>query len=383
MLSRSGREFAKPADPVPKKRKNESSPASVSSKPVTRRDTDFWLIGQPSPSITGSKLPDCRQVMKYFLFLRHDPENIKNKISNDEIAYAAVDSVITFWNMARIKTKYRHNCMQDVMNLWGQWDAVAKNKVRPTDPGEKRANFMNKLNTLFDIGAPDAMDEIMKNRLLSAEKKNDDVQFYIDQMGARKATMNVHNKVFETKAKFKIACMRRSQSLSQIQGQREEEVRYTLEAEARGDTEASESSDDVDESSLEPDFDSDFEGCSKSKQKDFVKVLLPRKIMQCEAITTAADRLKLSDNQTTMIIAAVLKAGGSDLQDFDISCSTSRRSRIANRHKIAETTINEVRQTPPRFGALHWDGKLVSDMLGVARDSWPSRGSESRAPCSS
>ena len=206
MLTRSGREFVPPVDEPPEKRKNPSSSAasaSGSSRPVTRKTTEFWLIGQPSPSITGSKLPNCRQTIKYFLFLRHDPENIKNRVSNDEIAYAVADAVIIFWNMARIKTKYRQNCMLDVMNLWQEWDKIAKNKARPTDPGAKRLNFTTKLDTLFDIGAPDAIDDIMKNRLLSTEKKNDDVQFYLDQRGARKATMNGNDKVFETIAKAK------------------------------------------------------------------------------------------------------------------------------------------------------------------------------------
>ena len=37
-------------------------------RPVTRKLTDFWLIGHPSTSVNGAKLPDCRQIMKYVLF---------------------------------------------------------------------------------------------------------------------------------------------------------------------------------------------------------------------------------------------------------------------------------------------------------------------------
>ena len=37
------------------------------SRPTTRTLTDFWLVGHPSASITGAKLPDCRQVIKYFM----------------------------------------------------------------------------------------------------------------------------------------------------------------------------------------------------------------------------------------------------------------------------------------------------------------------------
>ena len=98
-----------------------------SSRPVTRKLTNFWLIGHPSASITGSKLPDRRQAMKYFLQLRHDVENIKNKVSNNEIAYTVADTVIVFWQMAKIKTKSRQNCMLDVISQWLKWDDLAKN----------------------------------------------------------------------------------------------------------------------------------------------------------------------------------------------------------------------------------------------------------------
>ena len=70
--------------------------SSTSSKPTTRSTTYFWLIGQPSASISGAKLPTCRQVMKYFLYLRHNPENVKKGLSNEEIAYSVADSVTVF-----------------------------------------------------------------------------------------------------------------------------------------------------------------------------------------------------------------------------------------------------------------------------------------------
>ena len=87
---------------------DQPSPSSSSSttRPVTRASTKFWLIGHQSPSITGSKLPNCRQVLKFFLFLRRDEENVRNHVTNQEIGYIVIDAVVTFWNMARIKTKF-------------------------------------------------------------------------------------------------------------------------------------------------------------------------------------------------------------------------------------------------------------------------------------
>jgi len=37
---------------------------------------------------------------------------------------------------------------------------------------------------------------------------------------------------------------------------------------------------------------------------------------------------------------------------------------MAKRLQIAEGVIDKVRQNPPQFGALHWDGKLIRDTLG-------------------
>lgn len=173
--------------------------------PATRKSTEVWLIGQPSASITGAKLPDCRQVMKYVMYLRNDPENIRNNVKNEDIAYDVVDSVIVFWNMARIKTKYRHHCMSDVMKLWNEWQSLRKNKGRQSDPGNRRANFVARLDSLFDIGAPDAIEDIRKSRLLSAKKKQDDIDFYLDQKKERRAIMDGHDKIFEAKSKMLLA----------------------------------------------------------------------------------------------------------------------------------------------------------------------------------
>ncbi len=108
MSTRSGKQYEASNEPD-----LESSSSTKLRAKVTRAKTDFWLIGHSQPSITGSRLPTCRQIMKLFLHLRHDEENVRASASNEEIAYAVVDSVTVFWQMARIKTKTRQNCCLD------------------------------------------------------------------------------------------------------------------------------------------------------------------------------------------------------------------------------------------------------------------------------
>jgi len=58
------------------------------------------------------------------------------------------------------------------------------------------------LDCLFYIGLRDAIQKIIKSWLLSAQKKVDDVAFYLDQKRDRKATIDGHDKSFEIKAKM-------------------------------------------------------------------------------------------------------------------------------------------------------------------------------------
>ena len=89
--------------------------------------------------------------------------------------------------------------------------------------------------------------------------------------------------------------------------------------------------------------------------------------MQREEIT-AVDRLELSDNKTTMIVSAVIKAAVGNLDNFDISKLTSRQSRMLRQKRIAESVIDNVRLKPPQFGALHWDRKLLKGTLGMQHE---------------
>ena len=56
------------------------------------------------------------------------------------------------------------------------------------------------------IGAPDAVEEIHRNRILSMEAKIEDINFYQDQKSARVAVMSGHDKIFETKFENRQKC---------------------------------------------------------------------------------------------------------------------------------------------------------------------------------
>ncbi|KAG0725177.1 hypothetical protein GWK47_039106 [Chionoecetes opilio] len=176
----------------------------ASRQPATRSATETFLIGYPSSSISGSQLPTNRQAFQYFLHLQSLPENTGNP-KHQDLANETVEAIIPFWQMARIKTMTKYNAAQHFMTLHKKHRNLARNKGRTGDPGGKRSAFVLELDSLFDIGASYAIQEIERNRLLSREKKDKDIRFYQDQKTERKAHMSGHDKIFESRSQQQAA----------------------------------------------------------------------------------------------------------------------------------------------------------------------------------
>ena len=113
-------------------------------------------------------------------------------------------------------------------------------------------------------------------------------------------------------------------------------------------------------------FDADYqpESSSTAQYANMVNLAFPRKVMECDEICNTADRLALTDNQVTAMVPAVLKAGGADLNSFVISYSTTHRQRMVSRCAISESYMEAFRQNPPQHVTLHWDGKMMKDVIG-------------------
>ena len=279
---------------------------------ATRSSSDVYLIGQPSSSISGSQLPTNRQVFQYFLHLRNENPNSDNR----SLAHDTVDVVLPFWSMARIKTLTRPNAVNHFMILHEKCRKIVKNNGRDNKPEEeKRTDFLKDLHKLFDIGSKDAVEEIRTNRLLTKEAKEKDVIFYLDQQTNRLTHMSGHDKVFEKKSREK-----------SFREEREERMLSSVTATA---AEVGEISTDEDSENSQgtgtsegSEYTEPTPGCSSKPST--ITLHFPRSVMTSEEICSAADRLSLSDNQTTAMVSAVLKAGSADLDDFVKSASTTR-----------------------------------------------------------
>ena len=103
---------------------------------------------------------------------------------------------------------------------------------------------------------------------------------------------------------------------------------------------------------------------SKAEKSDFVTLIVPKKVIESSIVASTLDRLGLSDNYVVAVIAAVIQSANGNIDDFVLLRQTTRRAHMANRTKIAMEVIDHMVKNPPEFGAIHWDGKLIADIMG-------------------
>ncbi|KAG7178157.1 hypothetical protein Hamer_G003941 [Homarus americanus] len=290
---------------------------------TTRSATEIYLVGQPASSIRGSKLPTMRQVLKFFF------HTVNESGDRQETFKETVRNVLTFWNLARIKTISERGCREKLTRLWEHWRSLQKSRDRAAK--DKVENFKSQLDLLWDIGAPDAVEDIEKNRLLTPADKQQDIAFYQDQRGERKAFMSGNDKIFTAK--------KRKQE-ERVEKQRSKQGRFAA-------CETS-SSDSRPQTSVVADTPTE----------------LPRRILQEPALKELADRLRISNNEIVSVVAAVLRSANppGDLSEFRISRETARRARASHRRQVAAAQREAF--TPPPHAVVHWDGKLVKNVVG-------------------
>ena len=205
------------------------------------------------------------------------------------------------------------------MKLFEDWRQLCKKRNQTSSlENKKREEFVNNLDQLFDIAHKDAIQILQTDRLRTAEAKQADVNFYIDQKGPRVGYMTVLDSVHKEAVEGK---ERREESV--LRRQLEQERRRgcdKLQAE-KIDTKVVDDKDD--ESDKEEDY---VCPTKKIKKPDVIPLLVPRKIVKAVALNSK--RWKLSDVATASSLALIINESNGNLGDFDLSTSTVRREGI-------------------------------------------------------
>lgn len=133
--------------------------ASTSSSAVRnlRSRSELFLIGQPCSNIMGTKLPSRRQVLKMYFYGTGN-----RKMNANDSSYLVTDTVMVFWRQAFIPTRHRGDVKKKVQSLVAEWIALQRNTLRGGEAQKrKEADFVNKLDDLFDIAHANALEMVV------------------------------------------------------------------------------------------------------------------------------------------------------------------------------------------------------------------------------
>ena len=197
---------------------------------VTRGETSAFLIGQPNSTLGNSgKLPVAKNILQYIRFLQSLPGMGKQPVktlvccplitstntasctsptgcSSPGRSKCLVAALGDYWTRSGIPRVADLAITKHVLRLHEEWKNLCK-KQKQTSTTElgKREIFLQKLESLFDIASPDAIKILESDRLRTAEARQADIDFYLDQKGERIATMagldKVHLETVEKKKK--------------------------------------------------------------------------------------------------------------------------------------------------------------------------------------
>ena len=303
-------------------------------------------------------LPTKEEALLLYYFCRNS-ERMK-RFKKETIAQYVVGEVTKLWKMANIPTKTNINMECGLLKMVSRRDKLIKNLGRKgSKEKEKREAFAKDLKRLWDVASQQAEELLKKDRLIGAKARNEDLDFLRDQRGPRKASIGAADAEYADTVSRK---MYRTQGEEERKKKESERKRQASLPKCQGGLNAD---DEFGENQAEYERDEDFQPRAKTRKSDTVTVEVPKKIFDDSNVVAMLDRTKVSSRTALCVVAAVLKTANADLNDFSTSQSTLRRTRDRQREATAAAVMQDFIAHVPRACALHWDGKLVGNVVGT------------------
>lgn len=137
----------------------DSSVSLVKTRQTDEKERKIAFVGHVSHQIVGAKLPSNRQVLEVFFY------NLRFvKLSTEESANLTIESVLIFWQQARIPARRKDKCVGKILQMYEDWRTYNKKKVHELSSGIKKKldDFIDTLDDLFDVATADALTTIRK-----------------------------------------------------------------------------------------------------------------------------------------------------------------------------------------------------------------------------
>lgn len=307
----------------------------------TRSKDIIWLIGHPSGTITGARLPSGLDVMQNFVYYHR-----KQKLTVADSAQHVYDQLMPFWLKSRLPVRHKPNIVLKIKDLYSQHVGLVKHRSRNNAKDQQnQKDYRDKLDSLFDISHANS-DELIKN--------NEDREFLKLQRKSRTGCIgSADNKTFhreERASERKERLLQRTAASFEPQTIRGAEEDDESEPE---DLQANISTSDSDQNSTKID-----NVVVKSPRKD----LRNRVSIITQKVAAVLDRTNTSIRTSTMIMASLVNEIGSSTSEVVLSKSTVHRQRQQFRREEAEQIKDDFRA---KKCIVHWDGKMLPDITGT------------------
>ena len=315
-------------------------------------------------------LPTKMQALKLHLFLRVTVGKFNKGVSRSEISKLASKLICKYWDMAGYSVVT--NVYRSLISLYDKYEKIKKSENnKMTDIlAQKNKNFLDDMQTLFDIATKGLEVELTKDRIrANVNAVGEDVRFLLDQRGPRDMVMS--SKVdLEFQARKEAQLQREQTAVKRSRAASTAPSTVTS-----GDYEAIlNDDDDVGSVIPEPSQDDPDYNCNVKRSKTVI-LEVPRNFLSSPALTASLDRDKLSNHAATRVLSTFLRdqrtSDGNrvDLNDFSISKDTVARARNKSRDELAEQAREKFVKDKPEFAVVHSDGKLMGDYLGICHES--------------
>lgn len=124
----------------------------------TRSSNYVWLIGYPTESITGSRLPSGRDVMANFIYFHRT-----RKLSISDSAVLVYNNIVPFWEKSRLPIRHKQHILKRIKDLYGKQVGLMRNRKRNNAKDqENQRMYSENLDMLFDISHANS-EQLIKN----------------------------------------------------------------------------------------------------------------------------------------------------------------------------------------------------------------------------
>jgi hypothetical protein len=302
------------------------------------------LVGPAIGFFPQSKLPQNKVVLQRYLSLKEHGTMVKQfKLVN--ILYS---ELINVWKPARIFTLPDKKCKKIIDSLINKFTDFKKHTyIGSNDCPRNIEEFKALLVKLCDL-APPNLQELIKGTHRLNKVWEEDWQFYLNMCQAKQVGCVAGRDV-------KLAIKEQDKE-KRLVGEVTKKVKSDAQKRKIGEVVTGEDFDDGDQTTPSQDDDPDMVVTMKRKRAKVQLEIDPTKIVEQTAGTF--DRLGLSTRQTAMVLASVVKAGGGDLTEVQLSRSLVQRKRkkvrVKQGRKIMDSFVHS------ESYVLHYDTKLVN-----------------------